>query len=101
MAAFGHIRKGAFHRWLGKKEGEPITDADIAKGIAAGGHAAKMAEFAKSSRAGKFKHKKGPKRKRGDGEHAQRMYGEGSKSKKETSSEAKHMARQHIRQVHP
>lgn len=72
MAAFGHIEKGAFHRWLGKKEGEPITDADIQKGLRAGGHAAKMANFAKSARAGKFKHKKA---RRTDSEHAERMYG--------------------------
>jgi hypothetical protein len=67
--AIGHIEKGAFHRWLGKKEGEPISDSDIKKGLAAGGHAAKMAAFAKAAR--KFKHKG----KRSDGEHAHRMYG--------------------------
>jgi hypothetical protein len=48
--AIGHIEKGAFHRWLGKDESEPISDADIAKGLAAGGHPAKMAQFAKASR---------------------------------------------------
>jgi hypothetical protein len=48
--AFGHIKKGAFHKWLGKSEDEPITAADIKKGLAAGGHAAKMAEFAKASK---------------------------------------------------
>lgn len=72
MAAFGNIHKGAFHRWLGKKESEPITDADIERGLKAGGHAAKMANFAKSARAGKFKHKK---HKRTDSDHAERMYG--------------------------
>jgi hypothetical protein len=49
-----NIRKGAFHRWLGKKESEPITSADIEKGLAAGGHAARMAAFAKASK--HFKH---------------------------------------------
>lgn len=44
----GHIAKGAFHRWLGKSEDEPITDADIKKGLAAGGHAARMANFARN-----------------------------------------------------
>lgn len=78
MAAFGHIKKGAFHRWLGKSEGEPITDADIEKGLKAGGHAAKMAQFAKESREGKFHHggkAKAKKRRRTDADHADRMYG--------------------------
>lgn len=44
----GHIAKGAFHRWLGKPEDEPITAADIEKGLKAGGHAAKMANFARN-----------------------------------------------------
>ena len=44
----GHVKKGAFHAWLGKSPDEPITAADIRKGLAAGGHAAKMAEFAKN-----------------------------------------------------
>lgn len=46
-----HIKeshKGAFHRWLGKSEDEPITDADIKKGLAAGGHPAQMASFARN-----------------------------------------------------
>lgn len=43
-----HIKHGAFHRWLGKSENEPITAADIAKGKAAGGHAEKMAIFAQN-----------------------------------------------------
>ncbi len=51
----GKIDHGAFHRWLGKSEDEPITDADIEKGKAAGGHAAKMANFAENAR--KWKHK--------------------------------------------
>jgi len=49
-----HIRKGGFHRWLGKSEGEPITEADIEKGLKAGGHAAKMANFARNAK--HFKH---------------------------------------------
>ena len=48
------LRKGGFHKWLGKSEDEPITDSDIDKGLAAGGHPAKMAGFAKAAR--KFKH---------------------------------------------
>ena len=52
MSAFGHIHKGAFHRWLGKSPGAPITASDIARGKAAGGHAAKMANFAKNAKSG-------------------------------------------------
>jgi hypothetical protein len=101
MAAFGHIKKGAFHRWLGKSEDEPITEADIQKGLKAGGHAAKMASFARSAQEGKFKHK--GKKKRDDSEHAERMYGKESKSKRETLSAANHPGRQNIRRVgaHP
>lgn len=44
----GPIKKGAFHQWLGKSESEPITESDIQKGLAAGGHAAKMANFARN-----------------------------------------------------
>jgi len=44
----GHIEKGAFHHWLGKSEDEPITHDDIEKGLKAGGHAAKMANFARN-----------------------------------------------------
>lgn len=43
-----HVKKGAFHAWLGKSPDEKITAADIAKGKAAGGHAAKMATFAQN-----------------------------------------------------
>jgi hypothetical protein len=57
-AKVGHIEKGAFHKWLGKSEDEPITAADIAKGKAAGGHAAKMAVFAEN-----FGHGRATKRK--------------------------------------
>lgn len=42
------IKHGAFHRWLGKPENEPITHADIEKGLKAGGHPAKMANFARN-----------------------------------------------------
>ncbi len=45
-----HVKKGAFHRWLGKPEDAPITQADIEKGLAASGHAAKMANFARNAR---------------------------------------------------
>lgn len=44
------IHKGGFHEWLGKKEGQKITAADIAKGKSAGGHAAKMAVFAQNAK---------------------------------------------------
>lgn len=47
-AAF-HIRKGGFHKWLGKSPDAPITAEDIAKGKAAGGHAAKMAQFVENA----------------------------------------------------
>jgi len=50
MAKIGPIKHGDFHKWLGKSEDEPITEADIAKGKAAGGHPAKMAEFAESAK---------------------------------------------------
>jgi hypothetical protein len=43
-----HVKKGAFHAWLHKDPNAPITAADIAKGKAAGGHAAKMATFAQN-----------------------------------------------------
>jgi hypothetical protein len=47
-APIGPIKKGAFHAWLGKPQSEPITDADIRKGLKAGGHPAKMANFARN-----------------------------------------------------
>lgn len=50
-----HIKPGAFHEWLGKSKDEPITEADIQKGLKAGGHAAKMANFARNAK--KWKHK--------------------------------------------
>ena len=55
----GDVEEGGFHKWLGKDPDEPITDADIEKGLAAGGHAAKMANFAKNARKWHhFKHHK-------------------------------------------
>ena len=48
--AIGPIKHGAFHAYLGKSPDQPITDADIERGLKAGGHPAKMAEFAKASR---------------------------------------------------
>jgi len=44
------VRKGGFHEWLGKSSDSPITSADIERGLAAGGHAAKMAAFAKAAK---------------------------------------------------
>jgi hypothetical protein len=52
----GKIRKGAFHRYLGKKAGARITGADIRKGLKAGGHAAKMANFARNAKRWNHKH---------------------------------------------
>jgi hypothetical protein len=47
----GPIEKGAFHKWLGKKESEPITEADIKKGLASKDpHVVKMANFAKNAK---------------------------------------------------
>ena len=49
--AIGPIKKGAFHAWLGKPLDQPITDADIAKGLASKDpHARRMAHFARVSR---------------------------------------------------
>ena len=46
-----HVRKGAFHKWLGKKPDSPITTADIAKGKASNDpHVVKMATFAANSK---------------------------------------------------
>lgn len=47
------IKKGAFHRWLGKDESDPITEDDIARGLASNDpHVVKMAQFAKTMRIG-------------------------------------------------
>jgi hypothetical protein len=46
-----HVRKGNFHKWLGKKTDSPITAADIAKGKASSDpHVVKMATFAANSK---------------------------------------------------
>lgn len=46
-----HVRKGAFHKWLGKKPDSPITAADIANGEASNDpHVVKMATFAANSK---------------------------------------------------
>ena len=100
MALHGiHIKpshEGRFARDVGKKPGAAITQSDIEKGLHSKDPAErKRANFARNAR--KWKH--GGKKARGDGERAQRMYGEGSKAKVEGSSEAKHPARQHIKRV--
>lgn len=70
--------KGDFHRWLGKKQGEPITSSDIQRGLKAGGHAAEMANFARNAKGWK---KKG-KEKDGSSEgRSKRMYKGDKKSK--------------------
>jgi len=49
--AFEDIKKGAFHKWLGKPEDEKITSADIKKGLASDDtHVNKMAQFAKNAK---------------------------------------------------
>lgn len=50
MAAFGHIKKGAMHRDLGKKPDAPITSKDIAKEASKGPLGAKRANFAKMAK---------------------------------------------------
>ena len=46
-----HIRKGLFHKWLGKNPDSPITTGDIAKGKASGDpHVVKMATFAANAK---------------------------------------------------
>jgi len=50
-APIGPVKKGAFHRWLGKNEISPITDADIRKGLASNDpNVVKMANFARNAR---------------------------------------------------
>lgn len=55
-----HLHEGGFHKWLGKKEDEEITAADIERGLNYQGHDAehvhKMAQFAKNSK--KWDHNK-------------------------------------------
>lgn len=76
MALHGiHIKKsheGRFHKDVGKKAGEKITEADIEKGLHSKNPAErKRANFARNAR--KWHHGKG-KAKRSDGERAERMY---------------------------
>lgn len=43
------IKKGAFHKWLGKAEDEKITQVDVDRGLASDDeHVRKMAQFAKN-----------------------------------------------------
>lgn len=45
------VKKGSFHEWLGKKPGDPITDADIERGLKSDDpHVRKMAQFAKNAK---------------------------------------------------
>lgn len=55
-----------------------------------------LANLARNARAWKA----GAKKPRSEEEHAQRMYGEGSKAKRQSTNEAKHPPRQHIRGTH-
>ena len=51
------IKKGGFHRWLGKNSDYKITDKDIEKGLKSDDpHVRRMAQFAKNAK--KWKHKK-------------------------------------------
>lgn len=51
---FEGMDKGGFHKWLGKKEGAPITEKDIAKGLACSDpRVRKMAQAAKNARQAK------------------------------------------------
>lgn len=62
------IEKGAFHKWLGKKPGAPLTDEDIDRGMRAPDpHVRRMAQFAKNARDGKFKGKKAAGKAKGKG----------------------------------
>jgi len=46
-----HVRKGNFHKWLGKKPDSAITAADIARGKASSDpHVVKMATFAANAK---------------------------------------------------
>lgn len=47
------IKKGAFHKWLGKDESDPITEEDIQTGLSSTDpHVQKMALFAKNMKNG-------------------------------------------------
>lgn len=50
MSGFGHIKKGAMHRDLGKPQGAPITQSDIKREAARGGKFAKRANFARMAK---------------------------------------------------
>jgi hypothetical protein len=50
MAAFGHIKKGAMHRDLGKAPGAPITQSDIRREAKKGPLGAKRANFARMAK---------------------------------------------------
>jgi len=50
MSAFGHIKKGAMHKDLGKAPGAPITQSDIKKEAAKGPLGAKRANFARMAK---------------------------------------------------
>ena len=92
MAFHGiHIKpshKGLFHKDVGKKAGAAITEKDIEKGLHSKDPAErKRANFARNAR--KWHHPK----KRTEGERASKVYGAGSKSKRETTSKANHPKR--------
>lgn len=50
MSAFGHIKKGAMHRDLGKSPDAPITQTDIRKEAKKGPKGAKRANFARMAK---------------------------------------------------
>ena len=53
------VKKNAFHEWLGKKEGDKISDTDIIKGLnSTDKHVKKMAQFAKNAKKWQNKKKK-------------------------------------------
>ena len=56
--AKGTIRPGGLHRTLGKKQDEPITQADIARAKKMGGKAAKQAALAQTFKRMSKKRKK-------------------------------------------
>lgn len=66
--------EGRFHRDVGKKPGEKITDADIEKGLKSKDPAErKRANFARNAR--KWNHSGKKKAKRSDSERSEKMYG--------------------------
>ncbi len=50
MSAFGHIKKGAMHRDLGKSPNAPITSQDIRTEAKKGPLGAKRANFARMAK---------------------------------------------------